>query len=247
MQLSDQASGDVNRPAAEARPTRKWAQTFLSPLQLAHSHSGHVCRRCTHGAIYAMKDKERVTSQQLKALDEALAVYIYVFPDALAASCLKVAGCPELKMQFSRLIKNMRETGTWEPIVMATKARAAPALAFHFADELMDGCQALPVPRPPVEHTAKDMHSRCDRFGDGEAYGQHGPKGMYREGIKLYTTLIAAGTVSPALASRELEGMGIRVSAWTLGQRAKEQPGKSPTSVRHPGCLSTCRSNCTRK
>jgi hypothetical protein len=181
-----------------------------------------------------MKDKERVTSQQLKALDEALAVYIYVFPDALAASCLKVAGCPELKMQFSRLIKNMRETGTWEPIVMATKARAAPALAFHFADELMDGCQALPVPRPPVEHTAKDMHSRCDRFGDGEAYGQHGPKGMYREGIKLYTTLIAAGTVSPALASRELEGMGIRVSAWTLGQRAKEQPGKSPTSVKAP-------------
>ena len=79
-----------------------------------------------------MKDKERVTSQQLKALDEALAVYIYVFPDALAASCLKVAGCPELKMQFSRLIKNMRETGTWEPIVTATKSACCPSSCISF-------------------------------------------------------------------------------------------------------------------
>jgi hypothetical protein len=57
---------------------------------------------------------------------------------------------------------------------------------------------------------------------------------MYREGIKLYTSLIADGTLAAATAARELQAMGIKVSAWTLGQRAKEHPGKSPAAVSAP-------------
>ena len=120
-------------------------------MQLAHSHSQHVCHRCANGPIYAAKDKQRVNSQQLMALDEAIAVYLYVHPEAKASKCLHAAGCPELKMQFSRLVNNFHATGTWEAIVTAAKSRPAPPLAVHFIDELTEGCDArvsAPTARP---------------------------------------------------------------------------------------------------
>jgi len=101
-------------------------------------------------------------------------------------------------------------------------------------------CQSLP-PAPPPAEPAQSAQSgvsesplgprltrQAARYGDGVPYGQHGPWGLYREGVKEMTMKIAAGSITPTTASEELATVGVNIQPRMLKEKAKLAPGKSP-------------------
>ena len=72
---------------------------------------------------------------------------------------------------------------------------------------------------------------RASRPGDGVAYGQHGPWGAYREGVKEMSEKINKGKFTAMEAHLLLEQEGVHASAWSLAEKARLAPGKSP--VKH--------------
>jgi len=94
---------------------------------------------------------------------------------------------------------------------------------------------SFPKPAPPLPaRTAPEsplgarLLRSASRYGDGVPYGQKGPWGMYREGLKEMTKRIDDGKLTAQQASELLAAEGVYASARSLAEKARVSAGKSP-------------------
>eukprot|EP00966_Prymnesium_polylepis_P334729 7390099-Prymnesium_polylepis.1 len=101
-------------------------------------------------------------------------------------------------------------------------------------DTLQTAAAGAPFPPMTADHLRSKLEEGANRFGDGVAYGSHGTRGMYREGVKLMTTEVSEGHLSAADASKQLAEVGVKVSGKTLLNRSRTNPGETPPLTNSP-------------
>ena len=143
---------------------------------------------------------------------------------SLRTAC-KLRDAPYTSVQ--RQVKAMMENPeAWSAFKAAT-ARAKP-----LADQATT--ETPPAPVSPLGPRLKRM---ATRDGDSVPYGQRGPWGMYREGVKEFTQKISNGRCTPSEASALLKQEGVSISEVSLSQKAKQAPGQSPSKPGPGGVL----------
>ena len=91
--------------------------------------------------------------------------------------------------------------------------------------------QAVPAPAPDESPLGPRLKRKATRYGDAVPYGSHGPTGLYREGVKEFTTKIREDKITPEEASRLLAEEGVHIGPKQLSRKAKIAPGESPAKT----------------
>jgi hypothetical protein len=133
-------------------------------------------------------------------------------------------------MNVGRELKKMKESGAWDMLVQITK-EALPSAATG-ADSAATGAAPAPAnvtePAAPLTPIGVVIERAPKRPGDGVAYGKHGTRGAWREGLKTMSLRVADGAVSPTSGVAQLAEAGVTLTKRTLKDHAKKAPGKSP-------------------
>lgn len=127
------------------------------------------------------------------------------------------ADCPYGSLQFAAQKLGFHEkTDMWKAYVQSV---------------LPDDADADPEINDEESPLGPRLERRANRYGDAVPYGNKGPWGKYREGVKEMTQGVHDGKYSAAEAVSLLAMEGVRVSERVLMQKAKQAPGKSPVKM----------------